>query len=96
MKLNESTLIVGSKVAARNCQYLGVEISFKFKFQAVQSIYGDRIHITQGNLLLLWKFGFQDRMDRGDRVSNFLSNLGTPEPWNQKSNEFLINQTFKF
>lgn len=49
-------------------------------------MYGDRVNIAQGNLLLLWKFGFQDRMDRGDRVSKFLSNISTPQPWIDEGN----------
>ncbi|XP_022182818.1 dimethyladenosine transferase 2, mitochondrial [Myzus persicae] len=58
---------------------------FKEYLMAVHSNYGDRIKINHGNFLLLWKFGFQDRMDRGDRVSKFLSSIGTPQqPWNQE------------
>lgn len=54
-------------------------------------MHGDRIHIHQGNLLLLWKYGFQDRMDRGDRVSKLLSNFDTPRPWNQESNIYFLS-----
>ncbi|XP_050538874.1 dimethyladenosine transferase 2, mitochondrial [Daktulosphaira vitifoliae] len=47
--------------------------------------YHSRIHLSQGNLLLLWKIGFQDRMDQGDRVSKFLSSiLPHSKPWNYK------------
>lgn len=55
------------------------------KIQTIHSSYGDRISIEKGNFLLLWKLGFQDRLDTGDRVSKFLSKLRKPQPWNHKS-----------
>lgn len=57
-----------------------------FKLKGIQSMYCDRVKIFKGNLLLLWKFGFQDRMDRGNRVTNFLLNIGMPQPWVHESN----------
>ncbi|XP_025407130.1 dimethyladenosine transferase 2, mitochondrial isoform X2 [Sipha flava] len=54
-------------------------------FSAIHSVYRNRIHIKHGNLLLLWKLGFQDRMDRGERVSKFLSPIATKQSWNQES-----------
>lgn len=56
--------------------------------------YGDRISINYGNFLLLWKYGFQDRMDQGDRVPKFLTSIGTPQPWNLKGIIFHQNKTF--
>lgn len=55
------------------------------KIQAIHSSYSDRISIEKGNFLLLWKLGFQDRLDTGDRVSKFLSKLKKPQPWNNES-----------
>lgn len=38
---------------------------------------------------MLWKFGFQDRMDQNDRVSKILLNFGKPQPWNQECINFI-------
>ncbi|XP_060834830.1 dimethyladenosine transferase 2, mitochondrial [Rhopalosiphum padi] len=68
------------------CVYENSYNVFKEFLMTVHSIYGDRIKINPGNFLLLWKFGYQDRIDRGDRVSKFLSSVGIPQqPWNQES-----------
>ncbi|CAH1722597.1 unnamed protein product [Aphis gossypii] len=68
------------------CVYESSYNVFKKFLMAVHSIHGDRIKINPGNFLLLWKFGYQDRLDRGDRVSKFLSSAGIPQqPWNQES-----------
>lgn len=45
---------------------------------------------------MLWKFGFQDRMDQSNRVSKILSNFGEPQPWNQECINFINNCLFKF
>ncbi|VVC37114.1 Hypothetical protein CINCED_3A013890 [Cinara cedri] len=57
---------------------------------AVHSVFGNRINITKSNFLLLWKYGYQDRMDYGDRISKILSGLGTPQPWNLERPSFQI------
>ncbi|KAE9524919.1 hypothetical protein AGLY_014969 [Aphis glycines] len=68
------------------CVYESSYNVFKKFLMAVHSIHGDRIKINPGNFLLLWKFGYQDRLDRGDRVSKFLSSAGIPQqPWNQEN-----------
>lgn len=68
------------------CVYESSYNVFKEFLMTVHSIHGDRIKINPGNFLLLWKFGYQDRLDRGDRVSKFLSNAGIPQqPWNQEN-----------
>ncbi|KAF0752569.1 dimethyladenosine transferase 2, mitochondrial [Aphis craccivora] len=68
------------------CVYESSYNVFKEFLMTVHSIYGDRIKINPGNFLLLWKFGYQDRLDRGDRVSKFLSSAGIPQqPWNQEN-----------
>jgi hypothetical protein len=63
--------------------------------KAIHSVYRNRIHIKHGNLLLLWKLGFQDRMDRGERVSKFLSPIATKQSWNQESIYILYYFFFK-
>ncbi|XP_025195388.1 dimethyladenosine transferase 2, mitochondrial isoform X2 [Melanaphis sacchari] len=68
------------------CVYENSYNVFKEFLMAIHSIHGDRIKINPGNFLLLWKFGYQDRMDRGDRVSKFLSTTGIPQQsWNQEN-----------
>lgn len=57
-------------------------------------MYGNRVNINQGNFLLLWKYGFQDRMDQGVRVSKFLLNVGKPQPWSQKGINYLIISSY--
>lgn len=45
---------------------------------------------------MLWKFGFQDRMDRGDRVSKMLSYIGKQQQWNQECIKFKLFNIYLF
>ncbi|XP_050422329.1 dimethyladenosine transferase 2, mitochondrial isoform X2 [Adelges cooleyi] len=68
------------------CIYENDSEIFKAFLLELISKYDDRISLNRGNLLLLWKIEFLDRVDRGNRVSKFLSDIRLPsQPWQSEN-----------